>query len=117
MVEQCKCGRVLPWENRADNRTPCPDCGSTVRVFTVTIAAETIQMRTSLGMKAKSHGIRRPWYESSAGASWSTHFMKFMDKVRIIDRRGDKYFEQVKDPDTLQVVHHCSESLSEHTGH
>ena len=80
------------------------------------IAAQTISMRTTLEMKAKSPGIRRPWYESFAGVSWSTQFMKFMDKVRIIDRRGDKYFEQVKDPDTLQVVHHCSESLSEHTG-
>jgi hypothetical protein len=37
--------------------------------------------------------------------------------VRIIDRYRDWYTETVTMRDTGEVIHHCSEPLSQHTGH
>jgi hypothetical protein len=114
-IERCMCGAVLPFENAAwfEDRTPCFSCGSTIRVFEQPLQAEMIPFKTSLGLKAKSAG-RKPWFESFGGADWSGKFQKFMEKSRIIDRRSDHYSEIVKDPDTGEVICHCSEPLSHH---
>lgn len=40
-----------------------------------------------------------------------------MEKVRLIDKDANRYFEKVTDPDTGQVLHECNEPLSEHRGH
>lgn len=81
------------------------------------LEAGTAPMAASIGMKARSADSRKIWYESFVGAHWSHKFQKFMDKIRTFDHRNDKYLEQVKDPDTGQTVHYCSEPLSEHVGH
>ena|ERR1700682_1199976 len=117
-IERCTCGAVLPFENAAglEDRTPCSSCGSTSRVFELLLQTEMIPFKASLGLKAKSAG-RKPWYESFGGADWSRTFQKFMEKSRIIDRRADRYSEVVTDPDTGDVIHQCSEPLSQHLNH
>jgi hypothetical protein len=42
---------------------------------------------------------------------------KWMKKHRVIDRNEDRYFEEVIDPETGEVVPRCEESLSSHRGH
>jgi hypothetical protein len=42
---------------------------------------------------------------------------KWMHKQRHIDKDHDKYFEEVVDPETGQVVHRCEEPLNAHRGH
>src|ERR1700719_4445993 len=119
-TESCTCGAALPFENvaRLEDRTPCASCGSTSRVFgQLFLDGDHLSFKTSLGLKAKSAGQRKPWYESFSGAHWSTRFRKFMEKTRIIDRRSDHYTEVVRDPDTGPIIHHCSEPLSQHHNH
>jgi hypothetical protein len=36
---------------------------------------------------------------------------------RIVDRQNDRYFEQVRDIETREVIHEVDEPLSEHRGH
>ena len=40
-----------------------------------------------------------------------------MEKLRCINRKDDRYTEIVRDPETGEVIHHCDEKLSDHTGH
>lgn len=119
LIEGCTCGAVLPLENAArfEIRTPYPSCGSTIRVFKQLLEAETLSLKTSFGLKAKSAGRRIPWYELLNGADWSRTFQKFMQKTRIIDRRSDHYSEVVEDPDTGNVIRRCSEPLTQHQNH
>lgn len=34
-----------------------------------------------------------------------------------IDRDNNKYSEVVEDKETKEIIHHCEEPLSKHTGH
>ncbi|QIB67806.1 hypothetical protein Ami103574_00055 [Aminipila butyrica] len=38
-------------------------------------------------------------------------------KIRLVDRRNDKYYEKIIDLETNEVTHFCEEPLSEHYGH
>jgi hypothetical protein len=42
---------------------------------------------------------------------------KWHKLARVIDRENNRYFEEVIDPETGQVIHRCEEPLSEHRGH
>jgi hypothetical protein len=90
-TERCECGVVLLFENatRSEHRTPCPSCGSRIRLFEVAFE-EVLSIRASFAAKAKGNG-RKPFHELFNGAAWSTRFQKFMEKTRIIDRRSDQY--------------------------
>ena len=55
--------------------------------------------------------------EGKAGSEWSTRLQKMVHKERLIDRKGDKYKELVKDLETGEVIYETDEPLSKHTGH
>lgn len=99
-----------------ESRTPCPKCGSLARKFNVVIE-DTVSGLDGIGLKARHPDSSRPFYESFAKPDESKKTGKLMHKERIIDRDNDRYFEQVKDYDTGEVVHHCDEPLTKHTGH
>ena len=40
-----------------------------------------------------------------------------MERLKVEDRRQDRYKEVVRDPDTSEIIHECEEPLSEHQGH
>jgi hypothetical protein len=42
---------------------------------------------------------------------------KWMNLIRVIDMKNDRYRETITDPKNGQVIHHCDEKLSEHQGH
>lgn len=55
--------------------------------------------------------------EFKSGFDKSHKLGKDVFKSRLIDRRGNHYFEEVVDVDNDEVMHQCSEPLSEHYGH
>jgi len=112
------CGRELeePTNLPADQRQPCPTCGSSSRIQSVTIN-ETLELHDSLTAKGRHEGQKRPFIEVFSGADFSHRLKKWMQKLRLIDRDKDIYHEEVTDPDTGEVVHKTKEKLTEHTGH
>jgi hypothetical protein len=100
----------------AAERTPCPTCGTLGRRFEVDVSA-TVEVHSSLDMKAKTPGKRRPFVEQRQGASFSYARKKWIQFVRIIDRRGNRYVERVHDPETDEVLRDADEPLSGHQGH
>ena len=99
-----------------DQRIPCPSCGSTARIFQVTIH-DSIVMKSKLGMKAKHPGVKKPFIEEIIGDDLHRKTNKWMNLSRVYDRENDLYIETVTDPIAGEVVHQCIEPLSKHTGH
>lgn len=112
------CGRELDESPHlpVDQRCPCPTCGSTKRIQSVTIS-ETVELYSSLTAKGRHEGHKRPFIEMFSGADFSHRLSKWMRKLRLIDRDRDIYHEEVTDPDTGEVIHKTKEKLTEHTGH
>lgn len=51
------------------------------------------------------------------GDNYSVGRKKWMQKTRLIDKANNRYFEQVTDPDTGEVIHRTEHPLTDHTGH
>ncbi len=101
---------------KPDQRVPCPSCGSTARIFQVTIH-DRIVMKSKLGMKARHPGGKKPFIEEVTGDDFHRKTAKWMNLSRVYDREHNLYKEIVTDPVTGEVIHECIEPLSEHTGH
>ena len=99
-----------------DQRIPCPSCGSTARIFQVSIH-DSIVMKSKLGMKAKHPAGGKPFIEQVTGDDLHRKTNKWMNLSRVYDREKDLYKEIITDPITGEVVHECIEPLSKHTGH
>ena len=113
-----KCKLALKEDSHTEpgQRVPCPCCGSTSRIFQVTIR-DGIVMRSKLGMKARHPGGKKPFIEEVTGADFHRKTAKWMNLSRVYDREHDLYKEIITDPVTGEVIHECIEPLSEHTGH
>src|ERR1700676_4577192 len=115
--EKCDgCGVVLPRSPDPHSRVPCPACGSTVRVFGVSIT-ETLECHDSVAFKQKRPGYKKPIAEGISGDAYFGKESKWVKKERLIDRQANRYRENVTDPVTGEVIHHCDEALDQHTGH
>jgi len=101
---------------KAEERNPCPKCGSTLRRFNVSIT-EQLTFHASLGFKAKRQGERKPHVEGKSGDDLHRETGRWMKKDRLIDRENDHYKEVVTDPESGNVIRYCEEPLSEHRGH
>ncbi len=99
-----------------DQRIPCPSCGSTARIFQVTIH-DSLMMKAKLGMKAKHSSRGKPFIEEVTGDDLYRKTNKWMNLSRVYDHEKDLYKEIITDPITGEVVHECIEPLSKHTGH
>ena len=78
--------------------------------------AVTATGRPWLGMKHRVPGKRKPVAEYIFGYELFRLARKWVYKKRVIDRRNDRYTEDVTDPETGEVIHHCDEPLTEHRG-
>src|SRR6266571_5310776 len=92
-----------PFENVADapmeQRTPCPRCGSTARVYEIQLSAE-LGFRSILHAKAR-HGLVgkiKPFLKLLTGHSFWHDGGKWAHREKIEDSENDHYFEQVVDP-------------------
>lgn len=60
---------------------------------------------------------RKQKAEVKTGDDFWQKGQKWMKKLRIIDWLNNRYFEEIKDPETGQVIHKTDEPLSSHQGH
>lgn len=115
------CDAFLTEEVCRPARIPCPHCGSTVRSFAVDIETTTAMLPTLklLGLRA---GMSRTkgWFvrifdglipQRSRGGALAR-------VARRLDRASNPawYTETVTMHETGEIIHHCSEPLSEHKG-
>jgi len=111
------CGAII--EESSGPRKPCPQCGSTRRIFHVGIT-ENVKFYDSLSFKHKKPkkiGRAKIVAEGFNGHEFSHSRQKIVAKQRLIDRDGDMYSETITDIETGEVIHRCEEPLSEHTNH
>ncbi len=94
----------------------CQECGSKNRIIKSKIE-ERPDIKEKIHIKEKKAGKKKPTRESIYGDEISKATGKWIDKKRIIDRKNDRYIETITDPETGEIIHHCDEKLSEHTGH
>ena len=112
------CGFEFPG-NEKDKRYPCPECGCKIRNIKIEIN-ETVRIYDSLGLKLKNPqktGKSKIRVESFSGYQNSNNKKKMVKKERRIDREKDEYYEKVIDPESGEIIHECSEKLSDHIGH
>jgi hypothetical protein len=115
--EKCAgCGLVLPQTPDPHCRVPCLACGSTVRVIGVSIT-ETLECHDSVAFKQKRPRYKKPIAEGMSGDAVFRKESKWVRKERLIDRQANRYRENVTDPLTGEVIHHCDEPLDQHAGH
>lgn len=100
----------------AEQRGPCPHCGSASRHFKVSMS-ETVTVRSKLTAKGRRTGERQPFIEQTVGDDLHRKTGRWMKLHRVIDRLKNWYNERVTDPATGDVVHECDEPLTEHRGH
>jgi hypothetical protein len=74
-------------------------------------------LRGSMKAHLKDARTKKIQVEILAGENLQKKTGKWMDKHRRIDHPADQYEETVTDPETGEIIHHCKERLSEHTGH
>jgi hypothetical protein len=112
------CGIVLDEaiDIPAEQRTPCPECGSIKREFKIALEG-AVYVHSLLGIKAQSAKSRKPFLEQRVGDSLQYSTGRWMKIQRVIDRLKNWYSEIVSDPETGKVIHHTEEPLTSHQGH
>ena len=100
----------------SENREPCPNCGSMERLYQVLIEGK-VEVRSSLGIKARHGNIKKPFLEQKSGDNFSQKVQKWVYRLMRVDRDNDNYSEIVVDLDTNDVLHKSDEPLSRHQGH
>ena len=96
--------------------TKCPDCGSSDIVVRKVVGGGTVYPRGSLRAREKTKGFGKFMKEVIQGwfSSKDPKLSKGVEKERIIDKRGDKYDEVVKDAKAGRIIHETHESLRQH---
>jgi hypothetical protein len=75
--------------------------------------ADSITARAYTGGTSKRKGFL---WELVSGHSLSVALGRFVEKMRLVDRKDDRYKERVVDPVTGEVLRDVDEPLSEHRG-
>lgn len=101
-------------------RTPCPRCSDTARTVRKAPFHATLTPRGSLRYGAFPEGItskRRRFAWGFTGWNFSVKLGRLVRKESHFDRRGNRRYEHVEDPETGNVLIHQDHPLTEHTGH
>ncbi len=85
------------------------------RIFNESLQ-EIVTLYEQIGIKQKRKGHKKPIHEEISGADFTRATGKYSNKIRVIDRLNDRYFECVKDLRTGKVIHLREEKLSKHFG-
>lgn len=96
-------------------RKPCPECGSNLRSILMSIREE-IKLYEQFRARHKEQGTKGFVLDEVSGDDYTHATGTFNKKVRIIDRKNDRYFEQVTNLTTGAIMHLRDERLSEHFG-
>jgi hypothetical protein len=101
-------------------RTPCPRCSNTARTVRKAPFHATITPRASLGYDAFPAGTtskRRRFAWGFTGWDFSVALGRWVRKASHFDKRGNRRYEHVEDPETGDVLTHQDHPFTEHTGH
>jgi hypothetical protein len=103
----------------AGQRPGCPECGSTGVIFELLMRA-TAQPTATLPYSAwpsapMSNQRRFAW--GMTGWDMSLRLRRMVRKESLFDKRSDRRYEHVEDPETGTVLHHWDHRLTEHLGH
>ncbi len=111
------CGeRLDEWPDvPVGERQACPRCRSTSRRFAIQLES-TVGLKSQLGLKARSPGEKKPFLEQKTGDDLFRKTRRWRVLNRIIDRRRNRYFERVEDPEAGAVLRHVEEKLTDHRG-
>ena len=114
-VECGECHRVLKESPsaKAEERRPCPGCGSLTRHIYVNIK-DTLVVSDDLAIKAKRVGQRKPFLEQKIGSDLHHATGTRRHRVMVVDRDRDRYKKVVTDPVTGEELYRKEEPLSEH---
>jgi hypothetical protein len=95
---------------------PCPSCGSTLRIFQQHLSG-TLTMRG--GLRGVAYRISKSkWFTKFMAEPSFTHRLGIWSRrLKMEDKRSDKYLEVVTNPETGEILHKCEEPLSQHQGH
>jgi len=116
MVKCAGCGTLIADETpQTVDRDPCPECGSTRREIYMA-ASDELKIYEQIRVKQKRPGIKGHILDQVSGHDYTHATGTFSEKVRIVDKLNDYYYEKVVDPKTGKVLHECEEKLSEHYG-
>ncbi len=96
------------------SRQPCPCCGSTARRFEQWLTA-SVTVRADLSLKAKPPK-GKPFMLQRVCAELFRLTGRWHRIHRVIDRRGDRYYERIEDDETGEVVRLVDEPLTDHQG-
>lgn len=113
---QCKdCGLALPQPASlpVEQRTPCPQCGSTARLINIHIAA-SVTSEGHLGYRSRHPGKGKWLVQQYGGDSFYRKEGRWHKLTRIIDRVQNWYYEHITDAQTGEMIRHCEAPLSEH---
>jgi hypothetical protein len=96
-------------------RSPCPICGSMLRRIQMDIHQE-IRLYEQIRARHKEQGTKGYVLDEVSGDDYTHATGSFSKKVRIIDRKNDRYFEKVANSESGEIIHLRDEKLSEHFG-
>jgi hypothetical protein len=116
-VNRCgQCKRCLGEGPDPVPHVPCPDCGSTVRLYEEH-CVESLRFYDSLGFKQRRLGDHGFVAKGTGGIVRGRGTGRLERKETLLDKEKDRYFEHVEDLETGQVLRHEDHKLTEHTGH
>jgi hypothetical protein len=81
----------------------------------VGIAAQ-LEFHADLRLTARTPGEEKPFLEQRSGDSYWHKMAKWMRRIQVVDRRGNRYVKRVEDPRTAEVVRDVNEPLTDHRG-
>src|SRR5438309_8885806 len=76
-----------------EDRSPCPICGAKSRILNVEIH-DKLTLRTTLGLKHKRPGFKKPIYEEVGGDDLHRKSGLWSKLLRVIDRQNNRYKEE-----------------------
>lgn len=120
-IKCTKCGKT--YEAESYKGIKCQFCGAPLKMVAVVkseLGMENMISTVCFVGKDKEIGKKKRDYkviEGMSGAEYCVSLDKHIEKVRLIDRCNNTYYEKIVDPDTNEVMHHCEENLSVHFGH
>ena len=77
--------------------------------------ADAMTVREAFKYKHKRKG--ETVVEGFTGDDFHRKSGRWMHKVQMVDRESNRYFKEVVDPVSNEIVRRCEERLTEHRGH
>ena len=94
---------------------PCPQCGSPLQDVAFEIDEEA-HAYEQIKTKAKEVGFKKPTLERVDGDDLFRKTNTWHKITRVMDRKNDKYYELITNPQTGEIIRECDEPLSHHIG-